>query len=147
MKEIYIEKITKELKYESIDGNVFNSKEECIKYEESAKGVLLGKYKKYIIKENISENDLLPCGSEDYGYDIVKVEDADLIKQIYYLFNPKCSGEYVNKQMEKIDLAAKTSDYLLIGRGDDYTCNFWIVGTYTELLKQFSNLFIADEDY
>jgi hypothetical protein len=147
MKEIYIEKITKELKYESIDGNVFNSKEECMKYEESAKGVLLGKYKKYIIKENISENDLLPCCSEDYKYDIVKVEDADLIKQIYYLFNPKCSGEYVNKQMEKIDLAAKTSDYLLIGRGDDYTCNFWIVGTYTELLKQFSNLFIADEDY
>ena len=37
--------------------------------------------------------------------DIVKVEDADLIKQIYYLFNPKCSGEHVDKQMEKIDLA------------------------------------------
>ena len=69
MKQVEIENITKVTKYEAIDGTLFSSKEECVKYEETAKCVLLGKYKRLVvksIKEDTFYKDFPPdvgCGS------------------------------------------------------------------------------------
>ena len=52
MKEISVEQKTYIRKWEAIDGTQFNSREDCEKYENSAKCVILAKYKDFVIKES-----------------------------------------------------------------------------------------------
>lgn len=59
--------------YKSKDGKEFATKEECEKWEKSAKGVLMDMYKSLEHLGRISEQDLLYLGGcDDYFYDIVK---------------------------------------------------------------------------
>ena len=92
MKEIKEEVIHKSYvtKYEALDGTVFDSSEECQKYEASAEGMLLAKYRELEIKM-ISEYNLFGVGSDEYYLSIVKLKDeldVDLMTQLYCLFNP-----------------------------------------------------------
>ena len=143
MKEIKEEVIHKSYvtKYEALDGTVFDSSEECQKYEASAEGMLLAKYKELEIKM-ISEYNLFGVGSEEYYLSIVKLKDeldVDLMTQLYCLFNPgrRNDDAAIKEARDIFRKAIKTEDFLIIGRGCDYDQydSFWIFGLLTDILN------------
>lgn len=113
-------------KYQAEDGTIFNTKEECKKYDESAKCVLLGKYNDLVIRQT---NCYYLCdplgGSEEYDVDVVKVsskEDVDLILQLVYLYRPylheKDQYERETKIIKIVNSALTNDSHILfIGRG------------------------------
>lgn len=132
MKTIEVEKIIKEIKYGAIDGTLFNTKDECIKYESTAKAVLLAKYKKLVVKED-TEYNLFHCGSEDCGVDLVKfntTEDVRNVMQLFALYNPHTASteSNVSERMEMCEKALHTNDTLIIHRGYEED-SFWIEST------------------
>lgn len=132
MKQIEIEKIIKETKYEAIDGTLFSNKDECVKYENSAKAVLLAKYKPLVVKSD-TEYNIFHCGSEDCYVDLVKFNNTEDIKNVMHLFalyNPHTASteSTVLERMKICEKALHTDDILFIHRGyeDD---SFWIEST------------------
>lgn len=126
--------------WEAIDGTFFENKEECKKYEDSAKTVILAKYNKLVIKSG-SEDELFYIGCNDNIVDIVKISkysDIDVILQLYTLINGTPSEDSLNKQTERCERALDTRDYLFISRGynDDY---FWVMDTLTDRLNYIAN--------
>ena len=143
MKEIKEEVIHKSYvtKYEALDGTVFDDSEECKKYEASAKGMLLAKYRELEIKM-ISEYNLFGVGSEEYYVSIVKLRDesdVDLMTQLYCLFNPRYENDEsrIKEARDVFRNAVETEDFLIINRGCDYDQHdsFWIFGLLTDTLN------------
>lgn len=136
MKQIEVENVTKVIKYEAIDGTVFSTKEECVKYEESAKCVLFSKYKSLVVKET-TESALYKAGSDD-RIDVIKIneeKDIDVVMQLYYYYN---NSDYALKQGERMIKscfkALSEKDYLIIYRGYEDEDGFWIRSTIGELI-------------
>jgi hypothetical protein len=122
--------------WEAIDGTFFDNKEECQKYENSAKTVILAKYNKLVVKSG-SEEELFYIGCGDNTVDVVKISkysDIDVIMQLHTL----PSEDSLNKQIERCERALDTRDYLFISRGynDDY---FWVMDTLTDRLNYIAN--------
>lgn len=117
MKEVVIDKVVKETWYEAIDGQQFRIKDECKKYEESAKCVLLAKYKQLVVK-TVSEYDLHDAGSEEYMMDVVKInddKDIDVIMQLYALYySSPCYRQYDDKYRKMCKKAFQENDYIFI---------------------------------
>ena len=143
MKEIKEEVIHKSYvtKYEALDGTVFDSSEECKKYEASAEGMLLAKYRELEIKM-ISEYNLFGVGSDEYYLSIVKLKDEldiDLMTQLYCLFNLQHRNDEsrIKEARTIFRKAVETEDFLIIGRGCDYDQydSFWIFGLLTDKLN------------
>ena len=118
MKPIEIEKVTKVTHYEAIDGTTFTTEEECKKYEDTAKCVLLTKYKP-LVKRTASE-----C-------------DIEILIQMHRLY---CSGRNLNddfygKMRSKLEKCLKNRDIVLIGRGTEYDGydNFYILTTLQDI--------------
>ena len=161
MKEIKQELIhtTYVTKYEANDGTIFTTAEECQKYENSARAVLLARFKDLQIKL-ISEYNLFSTGSEEYFYSIVKLadsDDIDLVLRLWCLVNRYYSEDEsrIQEVKEKCYKALTTNDYLIIGRGCEYDNydGFWIHSTLTDLLNGIlkncdpeSKIKIEDED-
>ena len=140
MKEIKEEVIHKSYvtKYKALDGTVFDSSEECQKYEASAEGMLLAKYRELEIKM-ISEYNLFGVGSDEYYLSIVKLKDeldVDLLTQLYCLFNPQHRNDesHIKEARNTFRKAVETEDFLIIGRGYEYD-GFWIFGLLTDKLN------------
>jgi hypothetical protein len=128
-------------KYKALDGTVFDDSEECKKYEASAKGMLLAKYRELEIKM-ISEYNLFGVGSEEYYVSIVKLRDesdVDLMTQLYCLFNPRYENDEsrIKEARDVFRKAVETEDFLIINRGCDYDQHdsFWIFGLLTATLN------------
>ena len=126
--------------WEAIDGTFFDNKEECQKYENSAKTVILAKYNKLVVKSG-SEEELFYIGCGDNTVDVVKISkysDIDVILQLHTLINGTPSEDSLNKQIERCERALDTRDYLFISRGydDDY---FWVMDTLTDRLNYIAN--------
>lgn len=141
MKEIKQEVIHKSYKtvYEANDGTQFDSKEECLKYEQSAVGVLMVEFKELQVNF-ITEYELFDTGSEEYFYSIVKLEDKDdieLVMRLYYLLGTK-TEEHVARAKAMCLKALDEDDYLIIGRGCEYDNfdGFWMYGTLKERLNR-----------
>lgn len=143
MKEIKEEVIHKSYitKYKALDGTVFDSSEECQKYEASAKATLLTKYKELEIKM-ISEYNLFGVGSEEYHVSVVKLRnesDVDLMTQLYFLFNPRYESDsrHIEEARSIFRKAVKTGDFLIINRGCEYDHfdSFWVFGLLTDILN------------
>lgn len=146
MKPVEIEKVTKVTHYEAIDGTTFTTKEECVKYEESAKCVLLSRYKSLVVKQT-NEEAFYKAGSDEVELDIVKLKDSssiNIIMQLHYYYN---TGEYDKTYAESIekfcDRALEEDDSLIIYRGDSYEDRFWVRGTKYGLFEHIN--FICDE--
>lgn len=146
MKEIKKERTITETyyEYEAIDGEIFKTKEECEKYDKSARAVLQSKYKKLVLKET-NEYNLFDIGSEDNTVEIIKVgsqKDLDLVKQMYYMYNshldPKNPNEWTKIEFENMDNALKNKDILFIGRGYDDE-SFWIYGSCNSLCEKINS--------
>lgn len=141
-------------KYQAEDGTIFDTKEECKKYDESAKCVLLGKYNDLVIRQTDCYNLCDPFGgSEDYAVDIVKVnskEDVDLILQLVYFYEPRLSREDKHERevkLTKIVNSALTSDshILFIGRGYPGEDDFNVLATKETLIDTIEQYCKEDE--
>lgn len=140
MKPIEIEKVTKVTHYEAIDGTTFTTEEECVKYEDTAKCVLLTKYKP-LVKRTVSEGDIFNTGSNEYMIDILQYlsseSDIDILIQLHRLY---CSGgnlndDFYDKMRSKLEKCLKNRDIVLIGRGTEYDGydNFYILTTLQDI--------------
>ena len=136
MKQITIEKTVNVTKWEASDGTTFETREECSKYEGTAKCVLYTRYKP-LIKRSVDEY-TLGFGSEVNFVDVVEVKsegDVNVIKQLWFHWHPSTNHDYRDSQMEKIERAWKNEDILLIARGYEED-NFYIIGTLSEYLDR-----------
>lgn len=143
MKPVEIEKITKVTHYEAIDGTTFTTKEECVRYEESAKCVLLSRYKGMVVKQT-NEDAFYKAGSDEFELDIVKLKDdssINIIMQLYHYYN---TGEYAKTHAESVEKscarALEEDDFLIIYRGDSYDDRFWVRGTRNELFEHINSI-------
>lgn len=137
MKEISVEQKTYIHKWEAKDGTQFNSREDCEKYENSAKCVVLAKYKDFVIKES-DEYHLFGIGNEDCQIDIVRVSNEKAINAIFQafcFFRDWESDENKEKARKTIIDAYRYSDVLLIGRGYELN-DFYIIGTLENKLEE-----------
>lgn len=124
--------------YEANDGTIFTRQEECIKYENSAKGVVSAKYNKYIVKKT-NECELFKCGNEDEdSVDLYKVtpESIDILRQLLIL-DKYTNTSRNNEFLDNIDYYSK--DLLIIYRGYERD-NYCIMGSLNSYIQQFNNL-------
>ena len=87
MKEKKVEQVTYKMVYVSVDGTEFDDKDECLKYDKSALGILKGRIKEMSLSE-LSEDDLFHTGSCDnmvYACIPKSNEDIDTIKRLLSL--------------------------------------------------------------
>ena len=108
--------------YEALDGTIFNDKDECKKYDESALGLL--NYKVSLLKVGKKDMDCwdLCCGCDDHKCFALKPElpeDKDTILQWYlghhhYLLNDVHKNS-VNDIASKIQCALNEGDIIFFG--------------------------------
>ena len=136
MKEEIREKIGTETIYIAYDGTEFKDKEQCKKYEDSAKCALLSKYKPCVIK-TITEYDLFGVDSEEYEYDLFNLQyswQIDLLIQLDFLnYNRGKEYEELRERLEK-----SIGKIILIGRGDPY--EMWCFYIYESIDDRISKI-------
>ena len=140
-----MKEITKEVKntytvYQASDGTEFNSKEECKKYEDTAKCLLLTKYRP-LVKKTVSEYDVFNTGSDEYMVDILQClrdeADIDILIQLHRLYNSsrKINDDFYNNLRSKLEKCFEDKDIILIGRGTEYDGydNFYVLTSLQEI--------------
>lgn len=140
MKEITREVKSTYIVYQAIDGTEFNSKEECKKYEDTAKCVLLTKYKP-LVKKTVAEIDIFNTGSDEYMVDILQYlrdeADIDVLIQLHRLYNGSMNNndDFYNKLRSKLEKCFEDKDIIIIGRGTEYDGydQFFILTTLQEI--------------
>ena len=85
MKVIQKKKETEYSVYQATDGTEFNDCDECEKYENSARGVLLAELKECEINRG-TEYDLLSTGSSDWEIRLVVPRGIQDLRNINYLY-------------------------------------------------------------
>jgi hypothetical protein len=145
MKEVQIETKSYKTVWKAIDGTDFANKEECELYESSARGVIMGRFKKLVVAES-DEWELLR-GDSEHGVYALKIEsqtDIDTILQAYYLDNPymlKDDGnraEYRKRYESMCSRAYKEKDLLLMGTNCDGELYF--LDTRNAFIERLNNL-------
>lgn len=134
--------------YQAIDGTEFNSKEECQKYEDTAKCLLLTKYKP-LVKRTASEYDIFNTGSDEYMIDILQYlsseSDIDILIQLNRLYcgGKRLNDDFYNNMRSRLEKCLKNRDVILIGRGTEYDGydNFFVLTT----LQEVTNNIIKEE--
>ena len=148
MKEIKKEIIRKDYtyQYESFDGNLWDTKEECEKYEKSAEGVLKLKFQELIVaKDNAWD---LMRGYEDndvIGVKLTKEEDKDTVLQLYLFLNPYYTkGEVSDTRKQRleqyrsyINKAYENKDLLLIGVNGEG--DYYFIGPRNRFIENLKN--------
>ena len=104
MKEIKEAKVIEEIiGYEAIDGTQFRDKEECRKYEETARVVIRNNFKQLVIKEMEGYSmrgyaDPFPLSGtdEDWYYALVEIKDENDLRvaQMYHEQEGSPNGKY-----------------------------------------------------
>ena len=127
--------------YVATDGTEFYNREQCKKYEESAKGMLLTKYRDMYLLKSITEYDLFNCGSKEYTIDIVKVETSeavDLILRLLLLFRENKDDTEARRRnwLHQLQECQTNDSVLLIGRGYDCDDDFSLLGDLNSRLNQ-----------
>ena len=146
MKEIKKEIIRKDYtyQYESFDGNLFDTKEECEKYEKSAEGVLKLKFQDLIVaKEDAWDLMRGYEGNDVIGVKLTKEEDKDTVLQLYLFLNPHLLNdserykEYLEQYKSYINEAYENKDLLLMGincEGD-----YYFIGPRNKFVENLKN--------
>lgn len=140
-----MKKITREVKstyivYQAPDGTEFNSVEECKKYEDTAKCLLLTKYRP-LVKKTVSEYDVFNTGNEEYMLDVLQClrdeADIDTLIQLHRLYNSnrKLNDDFYNNLRSRLEKCFEDKDIILIGRGTEYDGydQFFILTTLQEI--------------
>lgn len=139
MKEISVEKTLTERKYEAIDGTLFDNKDECQRYENTARCILLSKYNKLIIK-SATEYDLFEMGSEESVIDLIKIRhksDIPTIVQLVILDNQYLikDQDRIDRMYEQLESASIAGETFMISRGYQND-NFWPLGSVENKINQ-----------
>lgn len=131
--------------YVAIDGTEFEDKEECRKYELSARGVLMAKFLPLVLKQK-TEFQIFGAGNDDSMISIVKLEsqaDADIVLQLYLLNNNYMAKDDRKKDLEaiasRINRAAEEKDCIFIGHGYEGD-DFWFAGTKNEHINGLNKI-------
>ena len=146
MKEITKEhtKVEKYTVYQAVDGTEFTQKEECVKYENSALGVLRGKIKRLTVCEPQDAWTLM--GGYD-GHKVIAVKpqieaDADTILQWYYLEFPYILNDYRKTERERLEKviteAWKNDDVVLFGI--NYEKEYYFINSRKNIIDNLSSL-------
>lgn len=128
------------IQYQATDGTLFSDSEECLKYENSAKGVLRGRVARLFVGERVNEWDCIGgCDDHDIvGVSIPEESDIATILQFYYLENPYLLED---RQKERREVLADTfrkayeeGDVLLFGVNncDD---EYYFINTRDTIIK------------
>ena len=126
MKEVTKEKVQKYIVYEALDGTEFNDKAECLKYEESAKGVIRARIAKLTVGK-ANEWDLL-AGIEEHEVIGIKMQTEKDVEYVKQFFMIECSwyGEVRTKEIfDVIEKAYDNDDIVLFGINCDRDY-YWI---------------------
>lgn len=145
MKEIRTERKVFDIHYEAIDGTEFIFKEECEKYDKSAKAVLRSKFRQLVVKAG-NEYTFFDVGNDEsvvYAIKMVSEADVTTVKQLWELDHEwmQTSTNYADRQKESyapIDKAYKEKDILFIG--EDCEGQTYIIGTRADIIERLQNL-------
>lgn len=145
MKEITKEKKSTYTVYQAIDGTEFNSKEECQKYEDTARCLLLTKYKP-LVKRTVCEYDIFNTGSDEFMIDALQhlssESDIDILIQLSRLYygNRNVDEDFYDNMRSNLEECLKNKDIILIGRGTEYDGydNFYILATLQEITNNIT---------
>ena len=81
MKELtHTKTVTETYGYQAYDGAFFSSKEECEKYEITAKAVIFNEFKRLFVGEDFSETQIFEnfgYGSDEWGKAVIDIKNAD----------------------------------------------------------------------
>lgn len=150
MEAIQKERIIKEY-YDAFvanDGTEFTDEEQCKKYEESALGVLMTRYKPLVVCQT-TEYGFFDFGCEDNAIDIVAPKtqkDVDTLLQMYILLNDtlykgykegkEWNTEQVTRAQYLFEQAMRDKEILLITRGYEGDC-FYPMYTPSSMNEHF----------
>ena len=144
MKEITKETSTKYTVYQAVDGTEFTQKEECVKYENSALGVLRGKIKRLTICEPQDAWTLMG-GYDDHQVIAVKPQtevDVDTILQWYYLEHSYILEDFRKAERERLEKAImeawKNSDIVLFGINCEK--EYYFINSCRNIINNLSSL-------
>lgn len=151
-----MKKITKEhtkveeyVMYQATDGTEFKTQEECAEYEASARGVLRGRLKEFIVNDRYNCWDLLGGDEENQCLAIVvPTEEAKyVILQNYYLDQAWILKPDNSKHKERVDNAVQkayeNNDIILFGINCDG--NLYLIDTRMSIINRLNNLDKKDD--
>ena len=147
MKKIEKKRTTTQTYYEyaAIDGTVFDTEDECKKYENSAKCVLRAKVKKLIVTKEHNAWTLLG-GSDDnaiVGFKFNNENDIQTFVQYYCLqYGSYYTREENTSELQKIydqcNEAQNKDDILIVGINLDE--DYYIINTRNKLIENLKNI-------
>lgn len=139
MKEIKKERTVYDCEYEACDGSIFKTREECIKYEETAQCVIRKKFND-LVEYSSDECSLFNCGSDDYIIDFIKPNTQDAANIIMQMLELYSAND--DRARKLIKEAQENNDYLLIGHNSYDKDYYYIWDTRTNILNNIKeNLF------
>lgn len=142
-------KVEEYVMYQATDGIEFNTQEECASYEASAKGVLRGRLKEFIVNDKYDCWDLMGGNENDTCLAVaVPTEEAKyVILQNYYLDQSWILESNNPSYKEKIDNAVQqafeNNDIVLFGLNCDG--DLYLIDTRMNIINRLNNLDKKDE--
>lgn len=93
-------------KYVAVDGTEFNSKDQCIKYEESAFGVMMARLHKFALKDSTEYEVFAGAGCEDNGVVVVAPKTDDEVKTIQQVLcmEVQAGDKWKEKYIEMVEV-------------------------------------------
>ena len=146
MKEITKErtKVEEYTAYQAVDGTEFSTKEECMKYEQSALGVLRGRLRDYIVSDKYDCWELFR-GYEDHkclALNVPTEEAIDTILQNYYLDNPWTMDDSHKSFRLKVENAVRqayeNNDIIFFGLNCED--ELYLIDTRINIISRLNNL-------
>lgn len=134
--------------YVSNDGKEFDDREECLKYEKTAKGVIFGDFKNIIDYSKKELTVINVCGSEEYTYHFIKLNTLDKVEILKRVASLACYNEEQKKNaFIEIDECYKKKGIFIVGNPDWEEDDYFFIGSAKDVLNRIKEgLFKADND-
>lgn len=140
MKEIKINEVNSTFKYEAIDGEVFDDKEQCKIYEKSALCLVRSRISKCKIGTTHDAWKLMG-GYDDHlvqAYKVTTEKEADYFMQWVFSLHSWWSEEQNQKFIDDIQKALETGDVILMGINCDDEPYY--INTRQNIINQLKDL-------
>lgn len=151
MKQVFTDKVIQEEKWLATDGTEFSCREECKKYEESARGVLRGRFFELVVSKDDAWELLRGCDDHSvYSVKLSSQEDINTLLQLYYIENPhlqqdpKTYQKYIDRYEKLTNQAFREHDLLLMGMNCDDELYF--IDTRNNIVNRLNELGKEKED-
>ena len=146
MVEVKKERTVYDTWYKASDGVEFRTKEECEKYEQTARAVVRTKFLKLVVEEG-TEWDFFKVGSDEntvYAIKINSQEEADTVLQLYYiddsyvLEDNENSKSYKERAINMINAAYTEKDILFVG--ENYEGEIYLINTRNNIIENLKKI-------